>query len=46
MSVAALVLVPVVVVYQLWAYKVFSRRLSTANIPDDAPEPAEAGSRG
>ncbi len=46
MSIAAVILVPCVLAYQIWTYKVFSRRLSTANIPDDVPHPAEAGAKG
>jgi len=43
MTVAAVCLVPVVLVYQAWSYKVFARRLSTDNIPDDVPVPVGAG---
>ncbi|HPZ48423.1 MAG TPA: cytochrome d ubiquinol oxidase subunit II [Propionibacteriaceae bacterium] len=46
MTVAAVLLVPVVLGYQIWTYKVFSRRLGTQNIPDDVPEPVEAGAKG
>ncbi len=43
MSVAAAILVPVVLLYQIWAYTVFRRRLGVENIPDDAPEPVAVG---
>ncbi len=46
MTVAAVVLVPVVVLYQGWSYRVFRRRLSTSNIPDDAHPPVAAGTAG
>ena len=46
MTVAAGCLVPVVLLYQAWAYKVFARRLSTANIPDEIHQPADAGVAG
>ncbi|MGA4670375.1 cytochrome d ubiquinol oxidase subunit II [Propionibacteriaceae bacterium Y1923] len=35
MSVAALIFVPLVIAYQAWSYWVFSKRISTKNIPDD-----------
>ncbi len=39
MTGAAAVFIPLVLLYQGWSYWVFRKRLSTANIPDDAPEP-------
>ncbi|MDN5768933.1 MAG: cytochrome d ubiquinol oxidase subunit II [Humibacillus sp.] len=35
MTIVALVLTPIVVLYQAWTYWIFRRRLSTANIPAD-----------
>lgn len=46
MTVAAVILIPLVLAYQIWAHMVFRRKLSVENIPDDAPEPAGAGSKG
>lgn len=43
MTIAAVIFVPIVLAYTAWGYWVFRRRLSTANIPDEAPEPATAG---
>ena len=40
MSIAALVAMPVVLLYQGWTFWVFRRRISTKNLPDEAPEPA------
>jgi cytochrome d ubiquinol oxidase subunit II len=46
MTVVAVVLVPVVIVYQAWAYHVFRARLSAPKVGDDAvaagPPPASA----
>ncbi|MBI4899250.1 MAG: cytochrome d ubiquinol oxidase subunit II [Actinobacteria bacterium] len=39
MSIAAAILVPVVLAYQIWAYSVFRRRLGVENIPDESGEP-------
>lgn len=36
MSKAALVGVPVVLIYSIWTYRVFRRRISVANMPQDA----------
>lgn len=35
MTVAAAIFVPIVIGYQIWSYWVFSRRISTKNIPED-----------
>lgn len=35
MTIAAVIFVPIVLAYQAWSYWVFSRRISTKNIPDD-----------
>ena len=42
MSVAALIFVPIVLAYQAWSIWVFRKRISTKNIPDDAPALAKA----
>lgn len=42
MAVAALVFVPIVLLYTGWSYYVFRMRLSTRNIPDEQVEPAPA----
>jgi cytochrome bd ubiquinol oxidase subunit II len=39
MSIAAAILVPVVLAYQIWAYSVFRRRLGVENMPDEPGEP-------
>lgn len=39
MTWAAVIFVPIVIAYQSWSYWVFSKRISTANIPDEV-EPA------
>jgi cytochrome d ubiquinol oxidase subunit II len=41
--VAAAILVPIVLLYQIWAYWVFRRRLGVENIPDDAETPVVVG---
>lgn len=43
MTWAAAVFVPIVLGYQAWSYWVFRRRLSTANIPDEAKESEPVG---
>ena len=43
MTVAAAILVPIVLLYQIWTYTVFRRRLGVENIPDDADEPVVVG---
>src|SRR5664280_382973 len=43
MTVAAAILVPIVLLYQIWTYTVFRRRLGGENIPDDADEPVVVG---
>ena len=43
MTWAAAVFVPIVLGYQAWSYWVFRRRLSTANIPDEAKEAEPVG---
>ena len=43
MTVAAAILVPIVLLYQIWAYWVFRRRLGVENIPDDAENLAVVG---
>jgi cytochrome d ubiquinol oxidase subunit II len=43
MTVAAGILVPIVLLYQIWAYWVFRRRLGVENIPDDAETLAVVG---
>jgi cytochrome bd ubiquinol oxidase subunit II len=43
MTVVALVLLPVVLVYQAWAYHVFKRRLSVPKVGDRPAEAAAAG---
>ena len=43
MTVAAAILVPIVLLYQIWAYTVFRRRLGVENIPDDVDEPVVVG---
>jgi len=35
MTVAAGILVPIVLLYQIWTYTVFRRRIGIQNIPDD-----------
>ncbi|MGO1460532.1 MAG: cytochrome d ubiquinol oxidase subunit II [Flaviflexus sp.] len=35
MSVASLILVPIIIGYSIWSYKVFSKRIHVDNIPDD-----------
>lgn len=35
MTWAAVIFVPIVIGYQSWSYWVFSRRISTKNIPDE-----------
>ena len=42
MTVAAAVFVPIVLAYQAWSIWVFRKRISTKNIPDDAPDLAVA----
>lgn len=42
MSVAALIFVPIVLLYSGWSYYVFRMRLGTHHIPDDVPEPVTA----
>lgn len=37
MTWAAAIFVPIVLAYQSWSYWVFSRRISTKNIPDEVP---------
>jgi cytochrome d ubiquinol oxidase subunit II len=43
MTWAAGILVPIVLLYQIWAYTVFKRRLGVENIPDDAETPVVVG---
>jgi cytochrome d ubiquinol oxidase subunit II len=43
MTIAAVIFVPIVLAYQIWAYTVFRRRLGVENIPDDVPEPVVVG---
>jgi cytochrome d ubiquinol oxidase subunit II len=43
MTVAAAILVPIVLLYQIWAYTVFKRRIGVENIPDDAETPVVVG---
>lgn len=43
MTWAAAIFVPVIVAYQAWSYWVFRKRISTNNMPDDAPYPEHAG---
>jgi cytochrome bd ubiquinol oxidase subunit II len=42
MTVAALLLVPVVLVYQGWSYHVFRARVGSRQTPPEAPPPAQA----
>ena len=42
MSVAAIILLPVVLTYQAWTYYVFRRRISTQEFQPQAPPPAPA----
>lgn len=39
MTGVAVVFIPIVLLYQGWSYWVFRKRLSTANIPEEVPEP-------
>ncbi|MDR0959467.1 MAG: cytochrome d ubiquinol oxidase subunit II [Propionibacteriaceae bacterium] len=41
MTICACCLVPVVLAYQVWSYWIYRKRLSTANIPDDAASAQE-----
>lgn len=43
MTVAAGILVPIVLLYQIWTYTVFRRRLGVQNIPDDTDAPVVVG---
>jgi Cytochrome bd terminal oxidase subunit II len=40
MSVVAIILLPVVLIYQAWTYYVFRRRISAAEFQPQAPSPA------
>jgi cytochrome d ubiquinol oxidase subunit II len=42
MSVVAIILLPVVLIYQTWTYYVFRRRVSTQEFQPQAPSPAPA----
>ena len=42
MSVIAIILLPVVLIYQTWTYYVFRRRVSTQEFQPQAPSPAPA----
>ncbi len=43
MTIAAAIFVPIVLLYQIWAYTVFRRRLGVENIPDEVDEPVVVG---
>ena len=40
MTWAAVIFVPIVIAYQAWSYWVFSKRISTKNIPDEVESAA------
>jgi cytochrome d ubiquinol oxidase subunit II len=42
MTFVAIIMVPIVILYQIWTYLVFKRRLSTKNIVDDTRKAARA----